>query len=129
MYGVPYGVKEITEYLQSRYSNPPIFITENGFGDARNNSIPFSQIWNDTFRVDYLQSSLHYLTKAMREGVDVRGYFVWAMLDNYEWIYGYTSMFGLYYVDFMDGSLRRSPKLSGQWYRNFLHDGWSHSKK
>jgi len=127
MYGVPYGVREMVEYLQRRYSNPTIFITENGFGNARNGSIPLSQIRNDTFRVDYLENTLHYLKKAMRGGANVRGYFVWSVLDNFEWIYGYTSMFGLYYVDFTD-ELRRCPKLSGQWYRKFLQDGRSSSK-
>jgi len=127
VYGVPYGVREMIEYLDKRYSNPPIFITENGFGHARDDNLPFSQIWNDTFRLDYLQSTLYYLKKAMRGGVNVRGYFVWSLLDNFEWIYGYTSMFGLYYVDFMD-KLQRYPKLSGQWYQNFLQDGRSTSK-
>lgn len=127
LYAVPFGMREMVEYLMRRYSNPLIFITENGFGNTRNDSIPFSQIWNDTFRVDYIQSTFHYLTKAMRAGVNVRGYFVWALLDNFEWVYGYTSMFGLYYVDFMD-KLQRYPKLSGQWYHNFLQDGHSSSK-
>lgn len=54
-----------------------------------------------------------------RKGADVRGYFVWSLIDNFEWVYGYTLRFGLYYVDF--ATLKRSPKLSAQWYQQFLH--------
>lgn len=124
MYGVPYGVRKILEYIKKQYLNPPIFITENGFGEVRNDSSSLSNIQNDQFRVDYIQNTLQYVARAMREaGVDVRGYFVWSLLDNFEWIYGYSSMFGLYYVDFINGSLTRYPKLSACWYRNFLHNG------
>lgn len=56
-----------------------------------------------------------------RGGVDVRGYFAWSFLDNYEWEYGYTSRFGIIYVDYKDG-LRRSLKNSALWFKKFLRN-------
>lgn len=53
-----------------------------------------------------------------REGADVRGYFVWSLLDNFEWIYGFSVRFGLYHVDF--ATLKRTPKLSASWYKFFI---------
>eukprot|EP01018_Ginkgo_biloba_P003488 Gb_29580 [translate_table: standard] len=123
MYGVPYGVKKIVEYIKTRYSNPPMYITENGFGDLRDDSLPLPQILNDTFRVDYIESILKYLAETRREGADVRGYFLWSLLDDFEWKYGYTAKFGIYHVDFKGDNKnrpRRYPKLSAGWYRNFL---------
>jgi beta-glucosidase len=58
------------------------------------------------------------LLKYLRKGADVRGYFVWSLIDNFEWTLGYTERFGLYHVDFK--TQKRTPKLSAQWYRKFL---------
>ena len=54
-----------------------------------------------------------------RKGADVRGYFVWSLIDNFEWLYGYTMRFGLHHVDY--NTQKRTPKLSARWYKQFLH--------
>jgi beta-glucosidase len=61
------------------------------------------------------------ITNSARDGADVRGYFVWSLVDNFEWLYGYTLRFGLHYVDF--GTQERRPKSSAKWYRGFLQGG------
>lgn len=56
-----------------------------------------------------------------RKGADVRGYFIWSLVDNFEMLYGYTIRFGLHYVDYT--TLERTPKLSAKWYKQFLAEG------
>uniref|UniRef100_A0ACD5USC8 Uncharacterized protein n=1 Tax=Avena sativa TaxID=4498 RepID=A0ACD5USC8_AVESA len=73
---------------------------------------------SDTRRIDYINGYLKYLASAIRKGADVRGYFVWSLLDDFEWTSGYKDRFGLYHVDFK--TQKRTPKLSAEWYRKFL---------
>eukprot|EP00252_Welwitschia_mirabilis_P003114 TRINITY_DN131_c0_g1_i13.p1 TRINITY_DN131_c0_g1~~TRINITY_DN131_c0_g1_i13.p1 ORF type:complete len:136 (-),score=15.39 TRINITY_DN131_c0_g1_i13:377-784(-) len=121
-YGVPCDVEKVLKYLKDRYSNPKIIITENGFGDVRNDYQPLEIILNDTLRTSYLQDTLYYVKRSIREdGANVIGYYIWSLLDNFEWVYGYSSKFGLYYVNISSASLVRYPKLSALWYFNFLN--------
>lgn len=73
---------------------------------------------NDTERVRYMSGYLESLKKVIREGADVRGYFAWSLLDNFEWLFGYTVRFGLHYVDY--STLKRTPKMSAGWYKQFI---------
>ncbi|KAJ8509839.1 hypothetical protein OPV22_000273 [Ensete ventricosum] len=116
-YVVPYGIEEVVLYTMRRYNNTPMFITENGYAQHSNSSM--TELLNDIDRVDAIRQYLTYLNNAMRKGADVRGYFVWSLIDNFEWLYGYTKRFGLYYVDF--NTQKRAPKLSARWYQQFLH--------
>ncbi|KAK3021044.1 hypothetical protein RJ639_047291 [Escallonia herrerae] len=78
---------------------------------------------NDTPRVEYLHGFIGSLLDAVRNGSNTRGYFTWSFLDVFELLDGYESSFGLYYVDLDDKGLKRHPKLSADWYSNFLKGG------
>nr|BAM29304.1 acyl-glucose-dependent anthocyanin 7-O-glucosyltransferase [Agapanthus africanus] len=110
----PPGFRKILEYFKHKYNNPPIYIQENGFGLGVKNQV------NDTDRIDYLRDYIGSMLEAIREGSDMRGYFVWSFIDVFELLAGYQSGFGLYHVDFSNGNLTREPKLSAKWYSNFL---------
>ena len=110
--------KALTQHLvriSREYSPPPIYITENGMANA-------DQVVNgrvaDGERIDYLRSHLQALASAADLGVDVRGYFYWSLLDNFEWNSGYTKRFGLFHVDY--ASQQRLAKDSAHWYRDFI---------
>ncbi|MGV9943169.1 GH1 family beta-glucosidase [Streptomyces sp. NPDC003401] len=111
---VPEGLTELLTGFAGRYGDrlPPVVITENGC------SYPGV---DDQDRIAYLDGHLRALHRAMEAGVDVRGYFVWSLLDNFEWAQGYERRFGLVHVDFSDsGALKRTPKASYAWLRDVL---------
>lgn len=72
----------------------------------------------DTDRIMYLRNHLTQLHRATREGYPVKGYFLWSLLDNFEWDDGYSKRFGIHYVDFK--SEKRTPKMSAAWYRQVI---------
>ncbi|MFI7703506.1 GH1 family beta-glucosidase [Nonomuraea sp. NPDC049480] len=113
---VPDGLRELLTGLKSRYGAalPPILITENGC------STDDTATLDDQPRIAFLEGHIAAMRQAMAEGVDVRGYFVWSLLDNFEWAEGYHQRFGLVHVDFE--TLRRTPKASYAWLRSFLED-------
>jgi beta-glucosidase len=97
--------------------NPPaITITENGCS-ADDVVTPAGRI-EDIARVMYLRNYLTHLHRATAEGFPVKGYFLWSLMDNFEWADGYSKRFGIYYVDFR--TERRIPKLSAEWYREVI---------
>ncbi len=112
----PEGLHELLVRVRRDYGDVPIYITENGAafedGPVVNGTL------EDPRRVDYLQSHLGALARAVADGVDVRRYFAWSMLDNFEWEHGYSKRFGLVYVDY--ATQRRVPKRSALWYRDFI---------
>ena len=93
-----------------------IYITENGASSA-DVVAPDGQIY-DTDRTMFLRSYLTELQRAVAEGVPVRGYFLWSLLDNYEWADGYEKRFGITYVDFT--TQKRTPKLSSKFYQETI---------
>jgi beta-glucosidase len=93
-----------------------IYITENG--TSSDDKISNDGNIYDLDRIMYLRNYLTQLQRAISEGVPVRGYFLWSLMDNFEWIYGYEKRFGLYHVDFE--TQRRKPKLSASFYRNVI---------
>ncbi|KAI7754034.1 hypothetical protein M8C21_029146 [Ambrosia artemisiifolia] len=117
---VPRGMEEIVNYFKNRYNNTPMFITENGYSSPNVQDVQVEEILNDFKRIEFHQTYLASLAEAIRNGADVRGYFVWSLMDNYEWAQGYNVRFGLHYVD--RETLDRVPKLSARWYQEFLKD-------
>ncbi|GKV51726.1 hypothetical protein SLEP1_g58355 [Rubroshorea leprosula] len=115
----PWGLRDILLYIKGRYKSPTIIITENGMGYLVNSSSTMSDLINDNLRIKYHSVHLSYLSKTIKEGVDVRGYFIWSFLDNFEWGEGYTIRYGITYVDYVNG-LQRYFKNSALWFHNFL---------
>lgn len=116
-YVYPKGLRDLLDYTKKNYKNPPIYITENGYGDA-NNSTLIKGI-KDVKRVDFFHRHLLAVQEAIKLGVNVKGFFAWSFLDTFEWRSGYTARFGLCYVDYKDG-LKRYPKSSALWFKKFL---------
>ncbi|XP_062161707.1 beta-glucosidase 46-like [Alnus glutinosa] len=114
----PRGMENMVTYIKERYNNTPMFISENGFGEKENPNSTMETLLHDVKRVEYMNSYLDALASAMRKGADVRGYFAWSLLDNFEWTSGYTTRFGLHQVDYP--SLKRTPRLSATWYKEFI---------
>ncbi|KAF7835975.1 beta-glucosidase 17 isoform X3 [Senna tora] len=111
----PPGIQYLLQYTKEKYNNPIIYITENGVDELNDGT----KSLDDKIRIDYISHHLLYVQRAMRNGVKVKGYFTWSLLDNFEWINGYTVRFGIVYVDFKDG-LKRYHKRSALWFKHFL---------
>lgn len=104
--------------LKKNYGNIPIYITENGHGcyeRAENNEIL------DEERIKILQEFIEWMKKAIENGVNVKGYYIWSTMDLYSWVNGYEKRYGLVYVDFENG-LKRIPKKSYFWYRDLIKE-------
>jgi len=102
--------------IHQRYGPIPIYVTENGAGYEETASAD-GQIYDD-YRIAFLESYLSALQDAIAAGADIRGYFIWSLLDNFEWAYGYAKRFGLVYIDYR--TLKRIPKKSFEYYRQVV---------
>ncbi len=111
----PDGLLELLRRLRSEYGNPPCYITENGFPTAE---APGEDPLSDPGRIDYLREHIERVRRAAQEGSDLRGFFVWSLLDNFEWSEGYAMRFGLLRVDFQ--TQERSWRQSAAWYRDLI---------
>jgi len=111
LYSVPWGLRKLLVWLQERYAPAGgITVTENGCADPAPGG---RGMLNDTWRIQYHDAYLNAVRDAItKDGVDVRGYFVWSLLDNFEWGDGFNTRFGLYAVE----NLRRIPKASVEWF-------------
>ncbi len=112
----PQSFTELLVRLHRDYALPALYVTENGaaFVDCWNGADRVS----DPRRVEYLRAYIGALSQAIANGVPVRGYFVWSLLDNYEWAFGYSKRFGIVYVDYP--TQRRIIKDSGRWYADLI---------
>jgi beta-glucosidase len=102
--------------LARDYDVPPMYLTENG---AAYLDVPGAdgQV-HDPERIAYVADHLRALHQAIEQGADVRGYFYWSLLDNFEWAYGYAKRFGIVHVDY--DSLERVPKSSARWFAGVI---------
>lgn len=116
LYNVPWGLYKAVTYIKEHYGNPTIILAENGMDDPGTVTLPKGL--HDTTRINYYKAYLTQLKKAIDDGANVVGYFAWSLLDNFEWRLGYTSRFGIVYVDFK--TLKRYPKMSAYWFRQLL---------
>ncbi|CAN1856465.1 Beta-glucosidase 44 [Linum perenne] len=116
LYNVPWGLYKCLMYVKERYGNPTVILSENGMDQPGN--VTFPEVLRDTVRVNYYKGYLQQLQKAVDDGANVVGYFAWSLLDNFEWLSGYTSRFGIVYVDY--GNLKRYPKMSAYWFQKML---------
>jgi beta-glucosidase len=113
------GLRELLLRLHRDYPGIPLVVTENGaaYTDERS---PDGAV-HDPDRVSYLRAHLTAAHEAIQAGVDLRGYFVWSLLDNFEWAYGYAKRFGIVHVDY--ATQERTWKDSAHWYRDVIAAG------
>jgi beta-glucosidase len=112
----PDALTRVLVWIKDRYGNRPMYITENGaaFDDPPHVDGPI----DDPLRVWYLREHLRSAHAAIAQGVDLRGYFAWSLLDNFEWSFGYSKRFGIVHVDF--DTLERTPKSSARFYSDVI---------
>ena len=111
----PDGLYELLVRMHTEYDTPPLHVMENGaaFTDLRRNGSV-----EDPDRTSYIETHLGAIGRAIDAGVPVQGYFVWSLLDNFEWGLGYSKRFGIVFVDYE--KIERVPKASYRWYRDFI---------
>jgi len=111
---MPLGFRKLIKWLSDRYGGPTFYVTENGTSLKGENDLPLEELLNDEFRVEYFRGYVGALADAHTfDGVDVRGYSAWSLMDNFEWAEGYTTRFGVTYVDYKGGQ-KRHPKKSAR---------------
>jgi len=113
----PPGLTEILVWAQERYGPIPLYVTENGAAFYDPPVAEHGRV-DDPLRIDYLRKHLHAVLDANDRGADVRGYFAWSLLDNYEWSAGYAQRFGIVHVDY--ATQQRTVKQSGKFYADVI---------
>jgi beta-glucosidase len=115
----PEGLTRLLLRLRDEYAVPPVYITENGA--AYDDEVGPDGTVDDAGRLDFIDAHLRATHAAIEQGVDVRGYFAWSLLDNYEWAYGYRQRFGIVHVDY--DTQVRTPKASARYYAEAARAG------
>ncbi|KAF6175312.1 hypothetical protein GIB67_021817 [Kingdonia uniflora] len=111
----PSGLQSLFQYFKDYYGNPPVFIHENGSGGPQDETL------NDTARIDYLTAYIGSTLDGIRNGANVKGYFLWSFMDVFEFLSGYQMRYGIVHVDFNSKELKRRFKSSALWYSNLIN--------
>ncbi|XP_072253761.1 lactase/phlorizin hydrolase-like [Leuresthes tenuis] len=111
----PFGLRRLLRFIKEEFGNPPIIITENGVSERGPVDL------NDPHRIYYYKHYINQVLKAyLLDGVDIRGYTAWSLMDNLEWAVGYSERFGLFYVNHSDPNLPRVAKNSVSFYNSII---------
>ena len=113
----PQGLTDTLLWVRKTYGDVPLYVTENGAAFYDPPTVEGDTL-EDPLRVDYLRRHLLAVRRALGEGVDLRGYFVWSLLDNFEWSHGFSKRFGIVHVDYE--TQRRTPKASARFYTEII---------
>lgn len=114
----PEGIYRLLVRIRDNYDNIPVYITENGA--AFSDQVASDGKVGDEKRIAFLEQYIASVARAAREGADVRGYFVWSLMDNFEWAEGFSKRFGLVHIDYATGE--RTIKESGRWYGEMIRN-------
>ncbi|XP_049580104.1 lactase-like protein isoform X1 [Syngnathus scovelli] len=115
LYSVPWGFRRMLNFVKTQYGNPVIYVTENGVSEK----MQCTELCDD-WRINYFKDYINEMLKALRDGVNLKGYTAWSLLDKFEWDEGFSERFGLYYVDFRNKNKPRYPKASVQFYKRII---------
>ena len=114
---VPWGCRKLLEWIDARYEHPVLYLTENGcsfMDELKDGEV------HDPERIEFFKGYMAECHKAIQNGVNLKGYFVWSFMDNFEWSLGYSKRFGLHYVDYKTG--QRIPKSSAKWVSSVIRN-------
>ena len=121
LFKVPHGLRSLLNWIKDSYHDPEIIITENGFSEEGEHERTGAEALRDTVREDYIRDYTREVLKACTlDGVKVKGYFAWSLMDNFEWSDGYKFRFGLHRVDFDDPRRTRVRKNSANFYKSLI---------
>lgn len=112
----PEGLTDILCWVKQTYGDFPVYVTENGV--ALDDPPPINGTIQDDGRISYLRQHFAAAAAAIEKGVDLRGFFVWSLMDNFEWSFGYSKRFGIVHVD--PNTQQRSPKASARFYSRWI---------
>ncbi|XP_012865487.1 PREDICTED: lactase-like protein [Dipodomys ordii] len=115
LYSVPWGFRRLLNFAQTQYGSPPIYVMENGAPQQSH----CTQLC-DEWRIQYLRGYINEMLKAIKDGVNIKGYISWSLLDEFEWERGYADRYGFYYVEFNIRNKPRYPKASVQYYKKII---------
>lgn len=112
---VPWGCRKLLNWIDHRYGSPDIYITENGC--SLDDKVVRGKV-DDSERIEFFKGYMKESRAAIEDGVRLKGFFVWSLLDNFEWALGYSKRFGLHHVNFK--TLKRTPKASASWFKKVI---------